>query len=179
MSNRPQNPYDFLPRVPAFKVESDTIEDGKPMQLPHASDIFGAGGQDLSPDLRWAGFPPETKSFVVTCFDPDAPTGGGFWHWAALNLPPTLTELPTGAGTHGGPVELPDSVIQLKNDAGTHGYVGAAPPIGHGPHRYFFAVHALSRDSLPLDESASPAVCGFNMFGNTLARALIVPTYER
>lgn len=178
MSARPPNPYDFLPAVPSFSVTSADVQEGAKLAMPQVSGVFGAGGEDISPQLSWSGFPEGTKSFAVTCFDPDAPTGSGFWHWVAFNLPATVTELPAGAGAKGG-AALPEGAGQLKNDAGFAGYVGAAPPQGHGPHRYYFAVHALSVASMPLDESASPAFCGFNMFGNTLARAVITGVYEQ
>ena len=178
MPARPPNPYEFLPEVPSFSVTSADVVDGVRLAIPQVSGVFGAGGEDVSPQLSWNGFPEGTKSFAVTCFDPDAPTGSGFWHWVVFNLPVTVTELPAGAGVQGGEA-LPEGAGQLKNDAGFAGYVGAAPPEGHGPHRYLFAVHALSVASLSLDEGASPAFCGFNMFGNTLARAVITGVYER
>lgn len=178
MSTHPPGPYEFLPEVAAFTVTSDDVQDGKTLAMPQVSGVFGAGGEDISPQLAWSGFPEETKSFVVTCFDPDAPTGSGFWHWVAFNIPATVTELKAGAGAKGGSA-LPEGASQLGNDAGFAGYVGAAPPPGHGPHRYFFAVHALSIESLPIDDGATPALCGFNMFGNTLARAVITPIYEQ
>jgi Raf kinase inhibitor-like YbhB/YbcL family protein len=178
MPARPPNPYEFLPEVPSFSVTSADVVAGARLAMPQVSGVFGAGGEDVSPQLSWSGFPEGTKSFVVTCFDPDAPTGSGFWHWVVFNLPATVTELPAGAGAQGGEA-LPEGAGHVKNDAGFAGYVGAAPPEGHGPHRYLFAVHALSVASLSLDEGSSPAFCGFNMFGNTLARAVITGVYER
>jgi Raf kinase inhibitor-like YbhB/YbcL family protein len=173
---KPQSPFDSLPEVPSFTVTSDDVADGEKLSMPHVSGVFGAGGEDVSPHLSWSGFPAETKSFVVTCFDPDAPTGSGFWHWAIANIPASVTELPTGAGSPG--AELPEGAVQLAGDAGAPQYIGAAPPSGHGPHRYYFTVHAISEDSLPVDATTRPALLGFHMFGKTLARASIVPTYE-
>ena len=178
MSTRAPLPYEFLPAVGAFTVTGPHVRDGEMLALPQVSGVFGAGGEDVSPELRWSGAPTETRSFAVTCFDPDAPTGSGFWHWAVYDIPAAVTSLPAGAGNRDG-AALPAGAHQLRNDAGFPGYVGAAPPPGHGPHRYVLAVHALSLESLPIDESASPALCGFNMFGNTLARAVVVPIYER
>lgn len=175
---RPPSPYDFLPSVPAFSVTSADIADGEKLSMPQVSGIFGAGGEDISPHLAWSGFPDETKSFVVTCFDPDAPTGSGFWHWVVYNITSTTTELATNAGAQDGS-GLPEGAGQLNNDAGLPGYLGSAPPEGHGPHDYIFAVHALSVDSLAIDNSTSPAICGFNMFGQTLARAVVTPYNER
>jgi Raf kinase inhibitor-like YbhB/YbcL family protein len=172
----PQSPYDSLPEAPSFTVTSNDVTHGEGLAMPHVSGVFGAGGEDVSPHLEWSGFPAETKSFVVTCYDPDAPTGSGFWHWAIANIPANVTELPTGAGSPG--ASLPGGAVQLAGDAGAPQYIGAAPPSGHGPHRYFFTVHAISEESLPVDENSRPALLGFHMFGTTLARGSIVPTYE-
>jgi Raf kinase inhibitor-like YbhB/YbcL family protein len=168
-------PYESLPDVPSFTVRSNDVADGETLATPHLSGIFGAGGEDRSPHLAWEGFPAETKSFVVTCYDPDAPTGSGFWHWAVLNIPASVTELASGAGDGSG---LPEGAVTLKGDGGVKQFLGAAPPPGHGPHRYYFAVHALDVDKLDVDGDATPAFLGFNMFGHTLARAVITPVYE-
>ena len=173
-----QMPYDSLPDVPSFTIQSNDVSAGQMLDLAQVSGIFGAGGQDISPQLSWSGHPEQTKSFVVTCFDPDAPTGSGFWHWVVYNIPSTVTQLATGAGSQDGS-KLPEGASQLRNDAGLPGYLGSAPPAGHGKHRYVFAVHALGVDSLPITDEVTPAICGFNMFGNTLARAMIVPVYEQ
>ena len=172
-----QDPYESLPEVPSFTLTSNDVADGEMLSQPHVSGAFGAGGEDVSPHLAWSGFPAETKSFVVTCLDPDAPTGSGFWHWAIANIPASVTELPTGAGSPG--AELPAGAVQLAGDAGAPQYIGAAPPPGHGPHRYIFAVHAVSEESLPVDENCRPALLGFHMLGTTLARGTIAPVYER
>ena len=175
---RPPIPYDFLPEVPAFSVTSSDVSDGQKLSTAQVSGIMEAGGEDVSPQLSWSGHPSETKSFAVTCFDPDAPTGSGFWHWAVANIPASVTELETGAGTPDSG-KLPDSAFMLKGDAGAPRYIGAAPPPGHGPHRYIFAVHALDVEELPIDADVAPAIMGFNMFGHTIGRGLIVPTYEQ
>lgn len=171
------DPYDDLPRVPSFALTSDDISDGAELPVAHRSGIFGAGGHDISPHLSWSGFPAETKSFAVTCFDPDAPTASGFWHWAVFNIPATVTSLVGNAG-NGEQGSLPASAVTLRNDAGLARYLGAAPPSGHGKHRYFFVVHALGADRLDVDADATCAFLGFNMFGATLARARLVPWYE-
>jgi Raf kinase inhibitor-like YbhB/YbcL family protein len=172
-----RNPYDELPEVPTFTVQSEDISDGEKQPLPHASGIFGAGGEDISPQLSWNGFPEQTKSFAVTVYDPDAPTGSGFWHWAVVNIPGSVTSLERGAGDEEGS-KLPEGAFQLKNDGGLARYIGAAPPAGHGKHRYFFVVHALDVDHLDIPKDATPAYLGFNLFSHALGRGMLVPWYE-
>ena len=174
----PPNPYDFLPQVPSFPVTSRDVADGAALPMPHVSGVMGAGGEDRSPQLSWSGFPEGTRSFAVTVYDPDAPTASGFWHWAVANIPAVVTELPGGAGDKDAP-DLPDGAVQLRNDGGFAGYVGAAPPAGHGPHRYFVVVHAVDTERLDVDADATPAVLGFNLFFHTLARGTLVATYEQ
>lgn len=176
--NRPPLPYDFLPSVASFDVRSDDVADGATLPLAQVSGIFGAGGEDRSPHLAWSGAPAGTQSFAVSCFDPDAPTGSGFWHWFVVDIPATVAELPAGAGDADG-AGLPAGAVQLRNDAGIPGYVGAGPPPGHGPHRYCFVVHAVSVPKLGVDASATNALAGFHLFGTTLGRAILTPVYER
>jgi len=177
-ATRPPLPHEYLPEVPELTVTSDDVEHGEELPNEHVADIMGCTGENLSPHLEWSGAPAETKSFAVTCFDPDAPTGSGFWHWVVFDIPPDVTELPRGAGS-GDMKALPGGAISARNDTGELGYVGAAPPPGHGEHRYAFAVHALGIPTLGLDENATPALVGFNLTFNTLARGVIVATYER
>jgi Raf kinase inhibitor-like YbhB/YbcL family protein len=178
MPDRPPLPYDFLPQVAPMSLTSSDVADGEMLPMPQVSGIFGAGGEDVSPQLGWSGAPAGTGSYAVTCFDPDAPTGSGFWHWVVFDIPASVGELAAGAGGQDGS-GLPGGAVQTRNDAGLPGYLGAAPPAGHGPHRYVFAVHALSTERLDLDASATPAIVGFNMFGRTLARGLLTPIYEQ
>jgi Raf kinase inhibitor-like YbhB/YbcL family protein len=173
----PPSPYDFLPQVPDFTVTSSDVSDGEVLPRPHVSGVMGAGGEDRSPQLSWSGFPEGTRSFAVTVYDPDAPTASGFWHWAVANIPASVTELPSGAGDNDDPT-LPEGAVQLRNDGGFAGYVGAAPPAGHGPHRYFVVVHAVDTEALDVTADTTPAVLGFNLFFHTLARATLVVTYE-
>lgn len=153
-------------------MQSDDVRDGEPQDAKFAHP--SAGGENVSPQLSWSEFPDETQGFAVTCFDPDAPTGSGFWHWVLFNLPASVTELATGASADG----LPDAAVEARNDYGELGYGGAAPPAGDGPHRYVYTVHALDTDALELDASATPAYVGFNLAFHTLARAVLRTTYE-
>ena len=170
---RPPVPYDFLPPVPAFSVSSTDIADGQ--VLPQAQ-VESAQGS-VSPQLSWSGAPAGTRSYAVTCFDPDAPTGSGFWHWVLFDLPAEVTELTTGAGS-GDFAGLPAGAKHGRNDYGQPAFGGAAPPPGHGPHRYLFAVHALDVPTLGPDSGAPPAFVGFTMFSHTLGRALLTASYE-
>lgn len=175
MPDRPPLPYDFLPQLPSLSVESDEVRDGEPVPLPQtAGAALGRPGDNVSPSLRWSGAPEGTGSYVVTCYDPDAPTGSGFWHWVLVDIPADVTELPAGAGSGG---DLPAGAFHVANDAGMKQYVGPFPPPGHGPHRYVFAVHAVDGEKLGVPESATPAFVGFNLWQHAVARGLIVPTY--
>ena len=177
MLERPEspNPYDLLPTVPSFKLVSDDIAEGE--RLPMAYVSVWAGGENLSPHLRWSGFPSETAGFAVTCFDPDAPTGSGSWHWSVVGLGRDVTQLFRGAGAADGE-GLIAGAFQLRNDAGTNGYMGAAPPKGDRVHRYIFAVHALDEPHLDIQPTSTPAILGFNLTFHTIARATLTALYQ-
>lgn len=164
------DPYAPLGDVPTFPLTSTDLTNGDKLKEPQL------GGNNVSPQLSWSDLPEGTKSLAVTCFDPDAPTASGYWHWAAFNIPVSVTELPTGAGdeTLGGI----DGVVSLKGDSGVRGYYGAQPPEGHGPHRYLFAVHAVDVEKLDIDPDSTPTVLGFNLYFHTLGRSVLWGWYE-
>jgi Raf kinase inhibitor-like YbhB/YbcL family protein len=170
-----RNPYDDLPGVSSFNLESGLISDGETMPVAQVSGIFGAGGEDTSPDLTWSGFPGETQSFLATMYDPDAPTMSGFWHWVVINIPASVTSLQAGAGE--GNETLPAGATHLSNDAGLRRYLGAAPPPGDEPHRYFVAITALDTPDAGVPDTASPALAIFQTRLHSLARGVLVPVY--
>ncbi|KAB1142505.1 YbhB/YbcL family Raf kinase inhibitor-like protein [Streptomyces luteolifulvus] len=172
------DPFARLPEAASFTVTSTTVTDGAAWSPEQFSGIFGVpGGKDVSPQLSWSGAPEDTKSYAVTVYDPDAPTGSGFWHWAVADIPATVTELPEGAGDDTGS-GLPEGAFQLPGDARAARFIGAAPPAGHGPHRYFIVVHALDVDSIGVAGDATPAVLGFTMASHILGRAVLTATAE-
>ncbi len=140
---------------------------------------FGCTGENVSPQLSWENVPTGTKSFAVTMYDPDAPTGSGFWHWVAFNIPANTTELKSGAGDIAKGL-MPAGTIQSVTDFGQPGYGGPCPPQGHGFHTYIITVYALKTPVLEgLDKNTMPALVGFNVHFNTLAKASIVMYYQR
>lgn len=170
VSDRDYDPYARLDPVPCFALTSEDFVD----RGPFAAAQYGAeaGGLDRSPQLTWSGAPEGTKSFAVTVFDPDAPTGSGFWHWAVADLPASVSSLPAGAGDPGG--KLPGRAVTLPNEVRLRHFVGATPPAGTGTHRYFVVVHAVDVVALDLDPDATPAVLGFHLHFHTLGRAILV-----
>ncbi|MEU8676400.1 YbhB/YbcL family Raf kinase inhibitor-like protein [Streptomyces sp. NPDC048560] len=170
-SKRAPLPHDFHPGVPPFTVVSQDLEPGGVL-----ADAQVLAGGNTSPQLRWEGFPAETRSFAVTCFDPDAPTGSGFWHWVLFDIPASVTELPAGAGS-GKFDGLPAGAVHVRNDYGSKEFGGAAPPAGEN-HRYVFTVYAVDSEQLGVDSDVSPAVVGFNLRFHTLGRAQLVGEYE-
>ena len=166
------DPYPLLPATDSFHVGSDDLTEGQPLD----DDQVDTEGGNISPQLSWSDAPEGTKSFTVTCFDPDAPTPSGFWHWVLVDLPPDVTSLDAGAGAEG--ATLPGGAFMCRNDYGGKAFVGAGPPPGDQVHRYYFVVHAVGEDSLGVDSDASPAVVCFNLAFKTLGRAIIHGTYQ-
>jgi Raf kinase inhibitor-like YbhB/YbcL family protein len=171
-------PFSNLPDVPSFELASRSFEDGGVLPPPQRSGRLHAGGADASPQLSWSGAPAETGSFAVTVFDPDAPGAGGYWHWAVINIPGDVASLPEGAGAEAGP-QLPQSAVQLQNDAGFRGYVGAAPPPGHGKHRYIMTVYALDVEQLDAGADARPGSLGAQFSQHLLGTATLTGIYSR
>lgn len=167
------DPFARFGEVPQFGLTSSVMTDGG--QLAAAQYGLGAGGANVSPDLKWAGFPVDTQSFALTVYDPDAPTGSGYWHWALFDIPAHVDSLPTGAGVEGSPL-LPAGAVVLPNEERQPAFVGAAPPPGTGTHRYQFVVHALDVASLDVAAQATPAVLGTALRAHTLARAVLEAT---
>ena len=162
----------------AFTLTSTHIADQQTLPLRFVHSAMGAGGQNVSPDLAWSGAPEGTQSYALTMYDPDAPTGSGWWHWVVYDIPASATGLVMGAGAAGG-AALPAGAKLGRTDFGTAEYGGAAPPPGHGPHRYIFTLYALKMPRLDVPPDATAAMIGFNIHFAKLAEARLTALYER
>lgn len=162
----------------SFTLTSNDIKANEFMNLAQEFNGFGCKGSDLSPHLKWSNAPKGTKSFAVTVYDPDAPTGSGWWHWQIVNIPASVTELTVNAGSTK-ENNAPEGSLQIQNDYGKAGYGGACPPEGHGTHRYRFTVHALSVEKFDLPENASGALTGYMINANTIESSTIEALYKR
>lgn len=158
----------------SFTLTSKDMTEGGRLAKAQVANVFGCSGGNVSPELAWSGAPAGTKSFVVTAYDPDAPTGSGFWHWAVANLPAAATGMPAGAATGKG---LPAGAIQVRNDAGASAFIGACPPAGP-MHRYVFTVHALGVPALEVSAETPAALLGFMANANSLAKATLTAVYN-
>lgn len=159
-----------------FSVTSTTV--GGQATDEQVFNGFGCTGKNISPQLSWRNAPEGTKSFAITLYDPDAPTGSGWWHWVAFDIPASTTGIPAGAGTSGMP-GMPAGAVQSMTDFGQPGYGGPCPPPGHGPHQYIVTVYALKTDKLGLDNKAGAAMVGFNLNQQMLAKTSLVFYYGR
>lgn len=160
-----------------FKLESSVVAPGSTLGNEQVYSGFGCTGKNISPPLTWSGAPSATKSFALTVYDPDAPTGSGWWHWVVYNIPASVTELAAGAGNTAG--KLPAGAVQGRTDFGTMGYGGPCPPAGNKPHRYIFTVYALKTGKLDVPADASAAMVGFTIGANKLGSASLTALYGR
>ena len=161
-----------------FKLSSQDIAEGEFMSKAQEFKGFGCSGDDLSPQLSWSDAPKGTKSFAITAYDADAPTGSGWWHWQIVNIASTVTAVAAGAGSTKQNL-APKGSMQIQNDYGSRGFGGACPPAGHGVHHYRFTIHALSVEQLELPEDASGALTGYMINANTIATSTIESLYKR
>jgi Raf kinase inhibitor-like YbhB/YbcL family protein len=162
----------------AFELSSPQIAPGATIAAKQVFKGFGCTGGNVSPELDWKDAPAGTKSFAVTVYDPDAPTGSGWWHWVIFNIPANVTKLPMGAGSPRSKL-APAGSVQSRTDFGRTGYGGPCPPQGDKPHHYIFTVYALKVDKLPLKSSAPAAMVGFNLHAVTIDKASFTGMYGR
>jgi Raf kinase inhibitor-like YbhB/YbcL family protein len=167
-----------LAQAAGFTLTSPDIPSGGTIDKKFEFNGFGCSGENRSPALKWSGAPQDTQSFAVTVYDPDAPTGSGWWHWAVVNIPASISELPADAGAIGS-ANLPQGATQVKNDFGTLGWGGVCPPEGDKPHRYIFTVHALRTGKLDLPANATGAQAERMINANALAKASFTAKYGR
>jgi len=161
-----------------FSVQSPSLRNGARLPDVHVYKGFGCEGGNRSPALSWSKPPAGTKSFAITMYDPDAPTGSGWWHWVVYNIPASVVSLPEGAGEEGAK-QLPVGAIQGRTDFGTAAYGGACPPSGDKPHRYIITVHALKVERLDVPSDAMPAMIGFMVNANRIGSAVLETNYSR
>ena len=161
-----------------FSLKSPTIKPGSTLTDAQVFKGFGCEGKNISPALKWSGAPKGTRSFALQMYDPDAPTGSGWWHWVVYNIPASATELAEGAGAADGK-GLPAGSLQGRTDFGAPGFGGACPPKGSKPHRYIFTVHALKTEKIEVPPDASAALIGFMVNANSLGKASFTAKYGR
>jgi Raf kinase inhibitor-like YbhB/YbcL family protein len=159
-----------------FTLKSDNL--GGQLTETQVFSGFGCNGKNISPHLKWMDAPKTTKSFAVTVYDPDAPTGSGWWHWVLFNISSDINELQEDAGNLKRNLS-PKGSIQSVTDFGGAGFGGACPPAGDKPHRYIFTVYALNVAKLDLDEKTQPAMVGFFLNQHAVAKASLITYYGR
>jgi Raf kinase inhibitor-like YbhB/YbcL family protein len=175
----PASASDIVPKSKAtMKLSSAEIKPGATINDEHVFNGFGCTGKNVSPALTWSGAPAGTKSFALTVYDPDAPTGSGFWHWVVFNIPANTTKLAKNAGDVKANL-MPAGAVQSRTDFGVPGYGGPCPPKGDKPHRYIFTVYAVDADHLDADANMSAAVIGFNLHFHSLATGTFTGKYGR
>ena len=162
----------------ALKLTSPDVKNGGIVADEQVFNAFGCSGKNVSPALTWSGAPAATKSFALNVYDPDAPTGSGFWHWVVFNIPATTMSLPKGAGDVKAGT-MPKGAVQSRTDVGAPGWVGPCPPQGDKPHRYIFTIYALDVDHIDATAEASAAFVGFNLHFHTLAKGKLTAKYGR
>jgi hypothetical protein len=167
-----------LAQAAGFKLESPDIKAGSTIDKKFEFNGFGCSGENKSPALKWSGAPKDAKSFAVTMYDPDAPTGSGWWHWSVINIPANVTELKADAGAVGG-ANLPKGASNVRIDFGVAGWGGLCPPQGDKPHRYTFTVHALKTEKLEIPADATAALAGFMVNANSIGKASFTAKYGR
>ena len=167
-----------LVHAAGFTLSSPDIKAGGTIPASFEFNSFGCNGENKSPALMWSGAPKDTKSFAVTVYDPDAPTGSGWWHWTVVNIPASVNELTPNAGAAGG-ANLPKGASHVRIDYGVAAWGGTCPPQGDKPHRYIFTVYALKTDKLELPADATAALAGFMIKGNALGQASFTAKYGR
>jgi Raf kinase inhibitor-like YbhB/YbcL family protein len=167
-----------LAHAGGFKLSSPDIKPGKMIPQRFEFNAFGCSGENKSPALKWSGAPKGAKSFAVTLYDPDAPTGSGWWHWVVINIPADVTELPADAGALNS-TTLPKGATQIRTDYGSAAFGGTCPPKGDKPHHYIFTVYALKTDKIDVPADATAALAGYMIHGNMLAKASFTARYGR
>jgi len=167
-----------LAQAAGFTLTSPDIKANATIDKKFEFNGFGCSGENKSPALKWSGAPKDTKSFAVTVYDPDAPTGSGWWHWSVINIPANVTELKPDAGNVSG-ANLPQGARQVRIDYGVAGWGGVCPPEGDKPHRYIFTVHALKTDKLDIPADATAALAGFMINANSIGKATFTAKYGR
>jgi Raf kinase inhibitor-like YbhB/YbcL family protein len=168
----------FAAQGPAFRLTSTAVAAGGTLSDNEVFNGFGCSGKNLSPPLHWSGAPAGTRSFALMVYDPDAPTGSGWWHWVVYNIPASASDLGAGAGATGSTM-LPAGALQGRTDFGTTGYGGPCPPAGDKPHHYIFTLYALKLEKLDVPADASPALIGFYVHANALAHAKLTALFGR